>query len=152
MGLIFTVLSSVVSCRVDKRDYDNMQGLVGEEPSGRGRFGIRMSFTVTFVCCISAPVQRNIITGASDHRQGCLDDHVDLHSRSARLASSEGLMPWRSNIMILEPIWAETLKFKMVLDESGFGLDAAFFCVMGMWLIVKQRQGKLRPLRSKRQL
>lgn len=151
LNFLLIVLSTIVvssrPANVTMNSYEGLYGkiTIGQEPRGRGTFGIVLSSTVTFFFCIWTAVHPNLVAGASFYSRMIYRSFLMILAigvpegiavcafgqwREARVL----LKAWRLKMEIPEPTWTETFKFWLIEDD-GLGLDGAFFVVMGGFLV-----------------
>lgn len=145
--IVLAILLMAVPMNVTRTTYDTILGRapIGGEPHGRGTFGIIFSSSVTFFFCVWTAVHPNIITGASMWYRLwykfvliffsiTLPEGVIICAfgqwREAKILHTA----WRSKMKLPKRTWAEKLKLWKTADD-GFGLDGAFFVIMGGFVI-----------------
>lgn len=145
--VVLAIIVSAAPLNVTTTTYEGMYGTmtIGQEPRGRGTFGIAISSSATFIFCVWTAVHPNVVTGASSSDRMKYRSFLMLLSivvpegiavcafgqwREAKVV----LKAWRLKMNIPDSSWIETLKF-WKNEDDGLGLGGAFFVVMGGFVV-----------------
>lgn len=146
--VLFAILLPVATAYVNITTYDTPYGKfnIGQEPRGRGTFGIGMSSTVTFFFCIWTAIHPDIVAGASATDRVVYKTILMIISilvPEGPAVSAFGqwreanvlLAAWRLKMGYPKTTWTARLQFWTTDDNDGFGLEGAFFVVMGGFVV-----------------